>query len=135
MAQDDEEEMTEPVDNTEEGAEEGDYEEGAGPQMVEDIGFDQDVQNILWSRIQNLLTPEDMQILDQVITPQTYPVLVKLFPELQLLLAQASSAQGMQQGPIQGAPQPPAGPMQGPAQPQQRNPLSAGGASRGLTGY
>ena len=94
-----------------------------GPQPVEDIGFDQDVQNILWSRVQTL-NQQEVQILDQIVTPQSYPVLVKMFPELKPLLDQATTVKGAQQGPIQG---------QQAQQPAQAAPINPN-VSRGLIG-
>lgn len=88
---------------------------GAGPQPVKDIGFNQDVQNVLWSRVQ-AMSEQELDVIDAVITPQTLPVLVKLFPEMQLLFEQGSQVSSASQPmPSQGS---------GVQMQQQPNPLS-----------
>lgn len=87
----------------------------SGLRQVSDIGFNQDVQNILLSRIQTL-TPQEEKVLDAVLTPQTIPVFVKIFPELKPLFDMLTS--GGQQGPIgqpgqQGQPAQGGAPAQG----------------------
>lgn len=104
-------------------------EEGTEGEMPEIDG--EELQMLLFSRVKQLSQPE-MQILDSIITPQTVPVLFKLFPELGVLFDQGSQLRqqggGMPQVPQQG---------QG-GQPQQfeqeeENPLVSGGnVSRGL---
>lgn len=56
----------------------------SGLRQVSDVGFNQDVQNILLSRIQTL-TPDEGKALDTAITPQTLPVFLKILPELKPL--------------------------------------------------
>lgn len=82
---------------------------GAAPQQsglrpAVNVGFNQDVQNILLTRIQQL-TPPDAKVLDGILNPQTIPVLTKIFPELKPLFDMLTS--GGQPGPI-GGQQPPA---------------------------
>ncbi len=69
-----------------------------------DIGFNQDVQNVVLSRIQTL-NPQEEKILDAVITPQTLPIFLKLLPELKPLLDMMSQGGGAQ-GPIAPGGQP-----------------------------
>lgn len=90
---------------------------GSGPQPVKEIGFNRDVQNILWSRVQSM-SEQELDVLDAVITPQTFPILVKLFPEMQLLFEQGSQVSASQPMMAQGTGMP--------TQPQQQqpNPLS-----------
>ncbi len=76
-----------------------------GPQQVANIGFNQDVQNILLSRIQKM-PPQAQKILDSVLTPQTIPVFLMLLPELKPLFDHMMQA--AQQGPIGQPGQPPA---------------------------
>lgn len=95
----------------------------SGPQPVENIGFNQDVQNILWSRVQTL-TPEEIKVMDTIVTPTTYPVLAKLFPELVPLLQKGTALQ-----------QATASTQQTQPEQQQQNPLVNPDVSRGLTGY
>lgn len=84
------------------------------------------LQMLLFSRFKEL-TPVEMQILDSIITPQTVPVLFKLFPELGVLFDMGSQLQGMAP---QGQPQPMMGqPQQTAAMPSNPN------VSRGLMGY
>lgn len=102
----------------------------AGPQPVQNIGFNQDVQNILWSRVETL-TEQEIDALDKIITPQTFPALVKLFPEIKLLFEQASA---MAQQDMMG-PSMPRQPAAQPAGGGQQNPIVTDtGASRGLMG-
>lgn len=61
-----------------------------GPQPVANIGYNKNVQSLLFTRIQ-ALNPQEMQALDQVITPQSLPVLGKIFPELIPLLNQSTA--------------------------------------------
>ncbi len=81
---------------------------GAPPQQSGlrqvDIGFNQDVQNVVLSRIQTL-NPQEEKILDAVITPQTLPIFLKLLPELKPLLDMMSQGGG-DQGPIAPGGQP-----------------------------
>lgn len=98
----------------------------------------EDLQKLLLERVTQLSQPE-LQILDQMITPQTIPVLFKIIPELGVLFemgSQIAGAQGgaAQQPPTDGQPQPqaPAGPQQ---RPQEPNPLMDENVSRGLVGY
>jgi len=76
----------------------------------------------LWKRI-NELAPPEAQAFTAAITPETAPVMVKLFPELTPLIDEIIQAKGggMQQG---GAPQM-AGPPQGQPQPQMAAPQGA----------
>lgn len=102
---------------------------GAAPQggaPGPDLGFNQQVYQIVMSRIQTM-TPEEEQVLDSVISPQTLPVFLKILPELKPLLDLMSQGGEGQQGPISadggGA--------------EERNPLSADvppGVSKGLVG-
>lgn len=124
-----------------------------GPHPVDNIGFNQDVQNILLTRIQTL-TPQEAKIMDSVINAQTIPVLLKVFPELKPLFDQM--AKGAQGGPIgqpgqpqagQGAPAPggASDPEDDPSQggdngadeeeeDESDNPLTKSPASQGLIG-
>jgi hypothetical protein len=108
-----------------------------GPQPVNDIGFNQQVQNILFSRIDKLSEEEYAAFedsFDSIITPETMPVLEKVFPELAMLLMQASAFTG--QEPMIGGGQPAAGGAQQYAASGEveENPLTSNGASRGLMG-
>ena len=95
----------------------------SGLRAVQNVGFNQDIQNVLLSRIQNL-GEEEGRILDAFITPETVPVLVKIFPELEPLFNMLGKNDG-------GAP------IQQPQMAEQENPILSdvpSGASRGLTG-
>lgn len=70
-----------PADQGDQG---DDMTQQSGLRQVSDIGFNQDVQNILLSRIQTL-TPEEGKALDTAISPQTLPVFLKILPELKPL--------------------------------------------------
>lgn len=52
----------------------------------------EDVQALLFSRIETL-SPQEMQVLDSIITPETVPVLFKIFPELGILFDKGSQLQ------------------------------------------
>ena len=54
------------------------------------LGFIQGVQDILYARVQ-ALTEDEINTLDTIITPETYPILVKIFPELEQLFEQGSN--------------------------------------------
>lgn len=108
----------------------------SGPQPVANTGYNKDIQNILWSRIQ-ALGPQAVTALDKICTPETLPILGKIFPELIPLLNQSTAAQQMGQN--QPSAQPTGqGPMPRPGAPaQSQNPLSnppTPGVSQGLTG-
>lgn len=126
----------------------------SGLRPVANIGFNQDVQNILLSRIQTL-NPQEEKILDSALTPQTIPIFLKLFPELKPLFDMMTS--GNQSGPIGqqpgqpgagapspaapgGAPAPAGAPGQGGApddsddEDETDNPLVNNQASSGLVG-
>lgn len=128
-----------PGPQMEEGQVEPGYspEEGMEGEVPEIDG--EELQMLLFSRVKQLSQPE-MQILDSIITPQTVPVLFKLFPELGILFDQGSQLrqQGGAQPPAAGGGMPQM-PQQGQGgQPQQyeqeeENPLVSGGnVSRGL---
>lgn len=82
----------------------------------------EEVQGLLFSRI-NQMTPEEMQMLDSIITPKTLPMLFKLLPELAILFEQGSNLKGASSGPVPGGAQ----------VPQQQDVNQQ--ASRGLMGY
>lgn len=86
--------------------------EHVGPSQVADIGFNQDVQNIVLSRIQTM-TPQEEQILDAVINPQTAAVFIKILPELKPLFDMMSAGGSQGGGPIgqPGAAAPPQAPQ------------------------
>ncbi len=129
----------------------------SGLRQVADIGFNQDVQNILFSRIQTL-NPQEIKVLDAVLTPQTIPVLAKLFPELKPVfdsmgqpqgggpIGQQPPAQAAQGAPDQAGAQGPQGPADAEDDPNQGgdsgsdeeeetdNPLAKNQASSGLLG-
>lgn len=76
------------------------------------------VKQILWQRI-DFITPEELEMLDSMVTVQNLPLWMKLFPELAELLAEASAfdqVMGMSQEDImgQGGAMPAAAPMQQP---------------------
>tara|TARA_R100000544_G_C2221195_1_gene57674 strand:- start:687 stop:1001 length:315 start_codon:yes stop_codon:yes gene_type:complete len=50
----------------------------------------QEIQAVLVSRLSNM-SPEDLQMLDSVITPQVASILVRLLPELQEIIDMAQS--------------------------------------------
>ncbi len=90
----------------------------------------EDVQMLLFSRVQNLTEPE-MVTLDQMITPETIVVLLKLFPELAILFERASAFQGEQ---YQGQPQQQAQQEYEQDDEEGGNPLVNNNLSRGLMG-
>ena len=47
------------------------------------------VGQILWQRV-DTLTEQEVDVFDRIVTPETYPILVKLFPEMEALFQQAS---------------------------------------------
>ncbi len=98
-----------------------------GPQPVENIGFNQDIQNVLYSRVQTL-SEQEVAALDAIVTPQTYPALIKIFPEMQMIFDEATAMDDSGQGPIQGG-----HPQQG-AAPPSGNPILNDSVSRGLVG-
>lgn len=110
----------------------------AGPQRVADIGFNQDIQNVLLSRIDSL-PPQEVEMMDAFVTPQNIGVLTKVFPEIAVLFQEASS---LKQG---GQPSPTPAPAVGGQVQQQAsapmpqsqpspNPLVRDGVSSGLVG-
>ena len=54
----------------------------------------QEIQAVLVSRLSNM-SPEDLQMLDTVITPEVARILVRLLPELQELIDMANNQQPM----------------------------------------
>lgn len=125
-----------PINQQPEAMMEGDM-QGAQP-MPEING--EELQMLLFSRVQQLSPPE-MQILDDIITPQTVPVLFKLFPELGVLFERGTHIQAFlaQQGAggpegAQGMPQQPMPQQPAPAQAANANPLVDDRASAGLMG-
>jgi len=91
--------------------------EPSGLRPVSEIGFNQDVQNIVLSRIQTM-TPEEEAVLDAVITPQTIGVFVKILPELKPLFDMMGAGGPPQNitapaGPPQAVPGGPSGPSSG----------------------
>ena len=50
----------------------------------------QEIKAVLVSRLSNM-SPEDLQMLDSVITPQVASILVRLLPELQQIIDMAQS--------------------------------------------
>jgi hypothetical protein len=127
---------------SEEGAKEP---QQSGLRPAADIGFNQEVQNIVLSRIQTM-TPEEEKILDAVISPQTVGVFIKILPELKPLfdMMGGGGAAGQGQTPPQQPAAAPAYPGDGtPADEEagdedddeEDNPLTRNGyASRGLVG-
>lgn len=101
--------------------------EGEGSEMPMIDG--EQLQMLLFDRVRQL-SPQEMQVLDSIITPQTVPVLFKLFPELGILFDMGSQLQGMNGG--GGQEQEQGQPQMGQA--QQPNPLSNPNVSRGLSG-
>lgn len=107
------------------------------PQPVANIGFNQDVQNILLTRIQKM-PPQYQKILDSVLTPQTIPAFTMLLPELKplfdaIMQSQQQGPIGQQQAPAGGQPPVPAGgagALGGGGQP----PVQAGGPSAAQPG-
>jgi hypothetical protein len=85
----------------------------SGLQPASDIGFNQEIQNIVLTRIQQTLTPEEGQMLDAVITPQTVGVFLKILPELQPLFEMMGSAGGGGGAPQQNIRPPAAAPPPG----------------------
>jgi len=81
--------------------------QGAPAQDGGPLAFNQGIFQILVARIHSL-TPQDQQILDSLLTPQTTPVLLKMLPELKPILA-VMMKQAQQPGPIGQPGQPPAG--------------------------
>jgi hypothetical protein len=76
---------------------------------------DDRVKDILWGRI-DALAPEELEMLDAMVSPQSIHLWLKLFPELAELLAEATAfdqAVSMSQEASAGAM--PAGPMPAPA--------------------
>lgn len=55
-----------------------------------------EIMQVLWMRVDGL-TPQEIAMLDRAITPETAPVLVKIFPELEAMIRQASVFTGQQQ--------------------------------------
>ncbi len=104
--------------------------EGEGSDMPMIDG--EQLQMLLFDRVRQL-SPQEMQVLDSIITPQTVPVLFKLFPELGILFDMGSQLQGMNGGSGQGQEQEQGQPQMGQA--QQPNPLSNPNVSRGLSGF
>jgi len=51
------------------------------PQGQKQDWFDPHVQQVLFGRIQSL-REDEVEILDSIVTPQTFPILAKVFPEL-----------------------------------------------------
>lgn len=115
-----------------------------GPRPVSNTGFNSNVQALLFTRIQ-ALNPQEIQTLDQIMTPQTLPILGKIFPELIPLFNESTAGKPTVRSPVSpgGAPAGAPGgqpPPQGasPAPPGSDNPLSnpppSGGPSKGLMG-
>jgi len=101
------------------------FEEGMGGPEING----EELQMLLFSRVQELSQPE-MMILDQMITPQTVPVLFKLFPELGILFEQGTQLQGMSPQGQANVQQMPAGSAY-----ESENPLvNDGNLSQGLMG-
>lgn len=69
---------------------------------------DQQIAAVLWMRVDHL-QPQEVAALDQVITPQSAPVLMKVFPEL-IPLIEKSTALGGAGGQPNPAGAPPGGP-------------------------
>ena len=62
----------------------------------------QEIQAVLVSRLSNM-SPEDLQMLDTVITPEVARILVRLLPELQELIDMANNQQPMPEEEQMGA--------------------------------
>ena len=62
----------------------------------------QEIQAVLVSRLSNM-SPEDLQMLDAVITPEVARILVRLLPELQELIDMANNQQPMPEEEQMGA--------------------------------
>lgn len=103
---------------------ESDYAEG----MPEING--EELQMLMFNRVAEL-TPQEQQVFASVVTPQTVPVLFKMFPELGILFDQILSGQGGAQS------QPGAGQMM-PGQPApgsgEDHPFLRDNVSKGLMG-
>lgn len=131
-----------------EAPEEGEDMEQPMPQQGMEQGVPtingEDLQMLLLDRVRQL-NPQEMQVLDSIITPESIMVLFKIFPELGVLFEKGTQVQGMAGGGGQGMnpqmpQQDPAAPQASPAQFQgqqeeEPNPLSNPNISRGLTGY
>ena len=119
----------------EQGGQPGQMQQGPEGQPMPEIDGEE-LQMLMMERV-GTLSPPEMQVLDSIITPQTVPVLFKLFPELGILFEQGSQIQAymQQQGgqQPQGQPQMQQQQMQQQGQPQQQaNPLINDEVSAGL---
>ncbi len=123
-------------DGTEEAVEDGMEEESGTGETGGNVPVidGEQLQALLFDRVKQL-TPEEMQILDSIVTPESVPVLFKLFPELGILFDMGSQLQGSpgQEQAGGGQPAPPAPEPQ--RQEESQNPLSNPDVSRGLRGY
>jgi hypothetical protein len=62
----------------------------------------QEIQAVLVSRLSNM-SPEDLRMLDTIITPEVARILVRLLPELQELIDMANNQQPMPEEEQMGA--------------------------------